>query len=191
MPLWPVQKPLPSMHTNPNTAHWHEVTGLAPLMTSGAWTAANRIVYTPVVMRDVWAGGIAIYNGASVSGLGVLGIYAMGPDGKPGAAMLRLAPYAQEGPSVFQSPFGARRVRNEPFELSPSGWTLPAGTYWLAAAFDNTTAEVIRLAALTANRLGEIANIYYEESASLELPDTATPLAASLTLNVPVMSLLV
>lgn len=179
MPLWPKQQREDNYRDYyiTNVELWYEKTLTPPILTSGVWSLANRIVYTPVKLPRASQWFPAIQHGAVVSGLYIVGIY--GDDtGKPGTRL-------------FQTPIGAQGTA--------SRWAAPLvidglyggnGLYWLAAAFDNTTAEVIRIATLAAGGIGQVANIYYEDRATLELPATATPLLASIALgSVPVMSI--
>lgn len=181
MPLWPTQNlsPLTYAHTATNVAHWFERTGLAPISTSGAWTAANRIVYTPIVLPQNGVPYPRIYSGATVSGMYRLGVYA-DAGGRPGARVLYSYASLQAYTSRWESPGGTW----------PSA-ELQRGLVWAAAIFDSTSATVMRLAALTANGIGAVASVYYEDMTTLDLPAVATPIAASIVLNVPLMALTV
>lgn len=176
MPLWPVQQ-LPPVFEEAvsNAVLWFERTGVAPIVTSATWTVANRVVYTPVFLPRSGRLAPSIYSGPTVSGLYRVGVYA-DDGGQPGECLLRSAITLQDDASHWETYSAAERAE-----------VVSRGLAWLALIVDNITATHFRLAALTANRLGEVAGIYYEDMASLELPDQATPVEANIALNVPLM----
>lgn len=175
MPLWPRQRFGPVFEEAvTNASLWYERIGTAPIVTSAAWTTANRIVYTPVIVPEaVWQLTPYIYSGPIVSGLYILGVYA-DDGGVPGKLLNRSAATLQ----IYTS----RWETATQWELRGS---VPKGLAWLALIFDNTTATLFRLAALTANGHGSVAGIYYEDAVSFALPDVATPVVADIVLNVP------
>lgn len=176
MPLWPVQQLPPVFEEAVSNADlWFERTGVAPIVTSAAWTFANRVVYTPMRLSRSGVLSPYIYSGPTVSGFYRVGVYA-DDDGRPGECLFKSAITLQDDASHWETYSTAERTR-----------VVPRGLAWLALIADNVVATHFRLAALTADRLGEIAGIYYEDMASLELPDQATPVEANIALNVPLM----
>lgn len=183
MPLWPRQTNEICGRSLANTRLWYEKTGIAPILSSGTWTLANRIVYTPIMIPRIHSWQVAICQGSVNSGLFRLGVYADN-DGQPGER-------------VFMTNRAAPAVTND-FEFPP-GDTIPGigknfggGLYWLAAVFDNTTSAVLRLVALAASGVGPSgaqAGVFYQDMAAFDpLPEEATPLVAiNIALNVPVM----
>lgn len=182
MPLWPKQQREDGYwdETVTNVELWYEKTQTPPLLTSGVWSLANRVVYTPVIVPRVPRFGFPwyprIWHGSTLSGVYILGIYD-DADGVPGARRSQTAVGVQSIVSVWGCPYIS------------DGAYLGGGLYWLASAFDNTTAQVTRIATLAANGVGQFASIFYEDRATLELPETATPLLATIALgSVPVMA---
>ena len=178
MPLWSRQRVEPILiQATTNAKLWFERTGIAPIITSAAWTTTNRIVYTPVIVPEA-IGQLTpyIYSGPTLSGLYRLGVYA-DDSGKPGAILSKSGAALQLYTSRWETA-NSWDVRQ----------TVPRGLAWLAVVFDNTTATLFRLAALTANGHGPIAGIYYEDAATFDLPDVATPVVADIVLNVPLQA---
>lgn len=96
-------------------------------VTSTAWVAANRAIFTPVTLpcpftvRSVWS-----YNGSSVAGNIDIGVYSL-----DGALILSSGSTAQSGTSAPQI-------------ISVTEKTLVPGSYYLAMACSSVSATVQR-----------------------------------------------
>lgn len=172
---WP--RSLPQLvYAQPVTATYRTLRAAAPLLTSAVWASANQAVYVPLLIpRDFRTSRIAVYHGAAVSGNKDLGIYLPDAEGKPGEALFRLGSTAMAGTSIVVN-----------HSIGPPVY-LPRGLVYLAAAFDNTTAQVIRLYAQGTD--GE--NIFtgvFTEAAAFPLPATATPVKTFSAAAIPVLA---
>jgi hypothetical protein len=159
--------------------NWRARAGIAPLMSSGTWSSANLAVYAPIILpiptRIGWLFGL---NGATVSGNRDMGIYLPDAEGKPGSALFRFGSVAQ----AFASQAQIHQI--------PSPFVWAEGLIYVAMAMDNTTGTVIRLAALTTAGSGAALGGIFTQAAAFPLPATATPSAAGVAVNVPVMGVM-
>lgn len=150
--------------------------GGAVLNTSGAWTTSNVAVFTPVrIYRTVTIKRMHLYNGAVASGNFDIGIYDSDSEGKPRTRLTSSGSTAHSGTSAMQT-------------VNVSDVTLSPGLYYVAVNFDNTTAEVRRINAITVAD-GLLFGMYQQSVGVVTLPATATPVVISATRNAPLVSL--
>lgn len=175
MPSWPLLKePPPSYQLGlSNTEMWRSLGNVA-LLTAATWSANNLGIYTPIYSpQRTSLVAMGILNGAAVSGNVDLGIYAADAEGKPGARLWHSTSTPHAGTTVFQ-------------RITIAGGLEVGGLFYLAASFDNTTAQVGRLAAIAAGS-GFCQGAIFTEAAAFPLPVNATPSAAIVTANVPIL----
>lgn len=175
MPSWPLLKePPPSYQLGLSNMEMWRSLGNVALLTAATWSANNLGIYTPVYSpRRTSLVAMGILNGAAVSGNLDLGIYAAGAEGKPGARLWHSGSTVQAGTTVFQ-------------RITIAGGLEVGGLFYLAASFDNTTAQVGRLAAVAAGS-GFCQGAIFTEAAAFALPANATPSTAIVTANVPIL----
>lgn len=127
---------------------------------SGAWSAANRALYYPFYVNQIFnAAQMFVYNGATISGNLDVGIYDL-----YGNRLVSSGSTAQSGASVLQV-----------FNITDT--LLAPGDYYFALAFNNTTAT-IQLNLMTSASLSKTMGILQQESA-FPLPATATMATAT------------
>lgn len=181
MPSWPHRGRSPRFvayaQSVSNTENWYRQTGLAPILSSAVWTAANLAIYTPVILpKPCRPYSVEFWHGAAASGNYDLGIYAPDAEGKPET---RLWSSGSKPMVVTESLSGQ----------SPPSTLWIQGLVYLAMSLDNATGQVRRLAALTTNGLGVYGGSIFTETAAFPLPATATPSAVPAVANVPILML--
>ena len=120
-----------------------------------AWPASNRAIFVPIrIVEPTVAINIGVGNGVTVSGNFDVGIFTL-----DGVRIISSGSTAQSGAYAFQV-------------VDIADTLLGSGVYYLAVAFDNTTATPIRttLAQLAMCKMIGIA----EMSSAFPLPATAT-----------------
>lgn len=156
----------------PTSEQWIRATGVAPLVDSAAWPTANLAVYAPIILPELVTGAwLAVYNGAVVSGNFDIGIYAADSEGKPGTKIVSTGSTAQAGTSQWQ--------------MVSINKYLGRGLYFLGVVFDNTTAQVKRVAALTTDGKGPWLASVFTQAAAFPLPASATPSASGVAVPLP------
>lgn len=142
---WPVPPTLPYVPFIPNTEAWFEITRIPPAYASQAWVGANTAVATPVYIPDHrTVKQLYIFNGATVSGNFDIGLYGAIPQSVVAAAEDYPAPI-HPGSLLTSSGATAQAGTSQWQEVNVADVEVGPGWYFLAAAFNNTTATVMRL----------------------------------------------
>lgn len=176
MPSWPsLLSPAPDEAQAISNAEVWRALGNVALMTSAVWSANNLAVYAPIyVRRPVKLSKVGIFNGAAASGNFDVGVYAPDAEGKPGARLWNAGSFGQAGVTQIQT----RAI---------AGGLWISGLLYLAAVFDNTTAQVIRLVA-SASGSGFCLGSIFTQAAAFPLPANATPNAGIVAAAVPYLA---
>jgi hypothetical protein len=137
---------------------------------SATWPAANDALFwpflisVPTIVRKLW-----VYNGATVSGNFDIGIYT--EDGKQ---VIAQGSVAQAGASVLQV-------------FDPTDFLLQPAQYYMALAFNNTTATVFQTGTLTNASVCRMLGAT-KQATAFPLPTTAT-FAAYTASRIPICGL--
>lgn len=165
---WP--RPVP-VNFRANTIYpWFTLSGKDITDSSGAWAAANRIVYCPIWLETpIRTNGIYIVNGSSVAATWIIqiAVYEADSEGKPAGLIQKCLPSVQSG---------AEDSQLHPFVADQSQYILLGpGLYFIAVILSSTSGTVWRAADITADGLGPACGVYTEDASDTVLPDTATP----------------
>lgn len=161
------------------TAEWWLARSGKPLLfTQGAWASANQAVYVPIQVRGrMDVDHIGWVKGTTASGNYDVGVYAPDSEGKPG---VRLFSTGAQANSAFLNPEVESVILGTPL-------TLVRGLYYLALAISNTTQTIVRAYAGTTAGGALIMGGVFTQAAALPLPATATPSAAFVACQVPIL----
>lgn len=177
MPSMPLIYAPPPLVAVTNMEHWWRVTAFTPGMTSAAPTA-NQAVYTPImVSRPTDVRKLLVFNGSAVAGNVDLGLYAIDSEGKPGARICSTGAIAQAGTDTFQ-------------KISPTLTGIKvSGTIYVASSFSSASARVRAILAGAIVGVELYLGGVFVQAAAHPLPSTATPVAASASVTIPILGL--
>jgi len=174
MPGWPDRPRFSPSVSICNAENWYRETGVLTLWTGAAWSTANLAVYTPIyVPKPMSLTQLGVFHGGVVSGNIDVGIFLPDSEGKPGARLVSKGSTAQAG------------INSLVLHNTADVWV--DGLVYLACALDNNTGQLMRLVALAADGSGPNEGSIFTQAAAFPLPANATPNAAGVAANIPVM----